>query len=535
MPDVAEKEAVFWADAVAERLANEFPGPQVVEDEKTPSGRIHLGSLRGFVIHQILYEAIRDTGLRADYLLGSDDFDELDKIPVYWKGKLDEKWLGVPVCDVPSPSGNHKSYAEEVRSEIYEHFESLGLTPKLYNTSEKYKDGTFNEAIRIALDNAAKINEINRRISGAQKAADSLPFKPVCPVCGKINTAVASDWDGNTVAYDCRGFKDYKGCGSTGRKSPFDGGGKLPWKVEWAAKFKAFKVTCEYAGKDHYTRGGSREVSDEIARAVYGIKPPFGEGYEFVLLGKKKMSSSAGIGESAADVLRHFDPKMVRFLFVKTRPNFQLPFDPSGPEVARLYDEYDRIERVYYGAEKEDNEREKKHLARVYELSHVGKAAEKMPAQVNFSFAASLVQIARGREKETLQKLGHLPAEIDGAQEAQVMARLENAKKWLDNYAPDEFRMSVLQQLPGEAAGKISGEMKELFELAASELENGASGETLQTKVFYEGAKARGLQPKEVFRVAYLLFLGKERGPRLGEFLSSLDRAFAAKRLRLQA
>ena len=38
---------MFWAD----ELATQLDGPQVVNDSKTPSGTVHIGSLRGVVLH----------------------------------------------------------------------------------------------------------------------------------------------------------------------------------------------------------------------------------------------------------------------------------------------------------------------------------------------------------------------------------------------------------------------------------------------------------------------------------------------------
>ena len=52
-----------------------------------------------------------------------------------------------------------------------------------------------------------------------------------------------------------------QGCGHRGKVSPFDGRGKLPWKLEWCAKWRVFPVTIEGAGQDHSTKGGSRDVA----------------------------------------------------------------------------------------------------------------------------------------------------------------------------------------------------------------------------------------------------------------------------------
>ena len=45
---------MFWAD----ELAAGFEGPQVVNDSKTPSGTVHIGSLRGVVLHDAIHRAL---------------------------------------------------------------------------------------------------------------------------------------------------------------------------------------------------------------------------------------------------------------------------------------------------------------------------------------------------------------------------------------------------------------------------------------------------------------------------------------------
>ena len=48
-----------WAD----ELAASVSGPQIVNDSKTPSGTVHVGSLRGPVVHDAIWRALRDRGL----------------------------------------------------------------------------------------------------------------------------------------------------------------------------------------------------------------------------------------------------------------------------------------------------------------------------------------------------------------------------------------------------------------------------------------------------------------------------------------
>ena len=56
-----------WAD----ELAASVSGPQVINDSKTPSGTVHVGSLRGPVILDVIVRAMRARGLDITYLYGS--------------------------------------------------------------------------------------------------------------------------------------------------------------------------------------------------------------------------------------------------------------------------------------------------------------------------------------------------------------------------------------------------------------------------------------------------------------------------------
>ena len=60
---------MFWADEIVEKIEKTFPDRKnfIVRDEKTPSGRVHIGSLRGVVIHGIIAQALKEKGLKARY------------------------------------------------------------------------------------------------------------------------------------------------------------------------------------------------------------------------------------------------------------------------------------------------------------------------------------------------------------------------------------------------------------------------------------------------------------------------------------
>jgi len=53
---------MFWTEEIAARVAD--AGPQIVNDSKTPSGRVHVGALRGVLIHDAIFARCGRKGSR---------------------------------------------------------------------------------------------------------------------------------------------------------------------------------------------------------------------------------------------------------------------------------------------------------------------------------------------------------------------------------------------------------------------------------------------------------------------------------------
>ena len=342
---------MFWADELAARLE----GPQVVNDSKTPSGTVHVGSLRGPVILDVIVRALRSRGLETTLLYGIDDLDPMDAQAMLTPDAI-ERWMGAPLANVPDPAGDcHASYARHFAALFIDTFAGLGIRPdRYYWMSEIYPTGQVDPFIRTALDRAELVRDIYRRVSRVERPAGWLPVHVICPTCGKVGTTLARDWDGETVAFEC--LPDLvtwaSGCSTVGRISPFGGAAKLPWNLEWAAQWSLFGVTVEPCGKDLATAGGSRDRSDAIAREVFEREPPLNLPYEFLNIGGRKMSSSKGRGASAHEIAEVVPPEQLRLLFVRPRPNHALEFDPDGTDaIPRLFDESDRIAAATAGRE----------------------------------------------------------------------------------------------------------------------------------------------------------------------------------------
>ena len=341
---------MYWAD----ELAAAVTGPQVVNDSKTPSGTVHVGSLRGVVLHDAIARALRDAGHETRFLYGVDDLDPMDAQALLTPDAID-RYMGVPLSHVPAPDGSSAaSYARHFVGQLFMGtFEGLGIHPEIYWMSDLYADGTMDPYIRIALDRAEVVRQVYLRVSNVEKAVGWLPVSIICENCGKIGTTLATDWDGETVAYACK--PDYvawaRGCGHGGRVVPAGGRAKLPFNVDWAAKWSHFGVTIEGCGKDLGTKGGSRDRSDAVAREVFEREPPINVLYEFLNIGGKKMSTSKGTGASAHAMADTLPPELLRFLFLRHKPRKAIEFDPEGDAIPGLFDEFDRIAGAVAGRE----------------------------------------------------------------------------------------------------------------------------------------------------------------------------------------
>jgi len=525
---------MFWADKIAEKIKNEYRDKIVkneaiiIRDEKTISGKIHVGSLRGVAIHGIISEVLSEQNIKNKFLYEINDFDVMDEVPVYLEREKFLPYIGKLFCDIPSPDGKAKNYAEFFGEDFIDIIKSLGFYPEIYLSSDLYRKGKYNEAIKIALENADKIREIYKKISGADKEKGWLPISMVCQNCGKIGTTKAISFNGKEVEYVCeeKYVKWAKGCGYRGKTSPFDGNAKLPWKVEWAAKFSVLKVDVEGAGKDHSTKGGAREVADAISREIFKRKPPFDIQYEFFQVGGRKMSSSKGAGSSAREIADLLPPEIFRFLLLYKEPRQAIDFVPDGDTIPVLYDAYDKMAEDYFKDNKGD-------YKRIFYLSHTprqrGEIIKRfLPRFSQIAFLAQMPHINIFQEVEKM-KAGKLSTE----DENEVEHRTRYALKWLSVYAPADYKFELqTKEIPLEAK-ELSEKQKQALKMILDYVSSKdiLDGQELHTKL-HEIKNDLKIEPKEFFSAIYLSFLGKVSGPKAGWFLSVLDKKFLEKRLK---
>jgi lysyl-tRNA synthetase, class I len=526
---------VYWADELAAAVS----GRQVVNDSKSPSGTVHVGSLRGVVLHDAIYRALCEAGLEATFLYGVDDMDAMDSQALLTPDAV-EKYMGAPLSRVPAPEGSSAAnYARHFVGEIFfRTFEPLGIRPEFYWVSELYAAGRMDPYVKLALDRADRVRSIYLRVSHVERTSSWLPIQVICEQCGKIGTTSATDWDGATVAYKC--MPDLvpwaRGCGHEGRVSPLGGNAKLPWNLEWAAKWGLLGVTIEGCGKDLATAGGSRDRSDAISREVFEVEPPRNVAYEFLNVGGKKMSTSKGQGAAAHTIAEVLPPEQLRFLFLRPRPSQVIEFDPEGDTIPRLFDEFDRIASATAGREVKGEL--PADFDRLFAYSILAPGSEVAAAAAAFRPAfghlALLLQIPGVDISERMAAEKGAP--LSEAEKAVLVERTASARAWLESYAPERARLVVRRDaLPAEVADLDPAQRAYLAALAAAaETDKPSSGDAWQSLIF-SAATAAELPSGRAFAALYAAFLGRTNGPRAGWLLASLEPAFVLERLRAAA
>ncbi len=515
---------MLWADRSADEITARFAGkvargePLVVRDEKTLSGRVHVGSMRGVAVHGIITHVLRERGVAVRFLYEFNDLDPMDDIPSYLDESQYRQYLMRPLCDVPSPVAGSDNFAEYFGAEFAGVIERAGFFPEVYRASELYRRGAMDRYIHLALARRSDIRKLYASVAGSEKPDDWFPVSIVAPVCQGGAPRIVG-YDGTQLSWESAE-------GERGMLAPEGGAVKLVWKVEWAAKFAALGVDVEGAGKDHTTKGGARDVASHIAREVFGIEPPYDVPYEFFLVGGKKMSSSKGRGSSAKEVSDLLPPHLFRLALIGREPKRAIEFNPDGDTIPLLFDEYDRLAaKAWSGAGDDD--------ARLFHLLHPEAPSARrfehfLPRFTQVAFLVQMPHLDFFAECERLKG-----APLNAEDRAECEERAAYAREWLAVCAPEAYRYTLAEDEVPVAARELSpaqrAAVREL--VRAMEALPDFDGQTLHTAL-HEVRKQAGIEPKELFQAIYRAFLGRDSGPKAGWFLSVLGREFVLMRLR---
>lgn len=536
-----------WVDKLADGILKwqtKLEIPELhVDDMKTPSGRVHVGALRGVILHDLVAKVLEQkTGKKIASTYVFNDMDNMDSLPKYLPEDY-ARHMGRSLHKIPAPPIEHSGIdfgtASEEQKEKYRHaknmgefyaldfieaFRILGCSQELVWSHELYESGKMNEIIREALDSVEKLRKIYKEVADYELPEKWYPFQVICENCGLTGSTLATDWDGEKVCYTCLPNKVEwaRGCGHTGAVSPFGGTGKLLWKVDWPGHWKALGVNIEGAGKDHTSAGGSRDMANAICEQVFTIPKPFDIPYEWILIRGTKMSSSKGVGTSAREFIELFPSEVGRFLFVNKHYNQVIDFDPQTMSIPDLFDEYDQAARIFWQQEEGDHR-----LGRSFELSQISAIPDPL-------FLPRFRDVAMWMQYPELDLVEEFTKVKGSVLTETELAELENRKHyaqiWVSRYAPEEYQLTPQEKVPA-AASSLTADQRN-FLVQVNELINSKAEwqpQELQQAVFELAKGSVGSKPG--FQAVYLAFLGKTSGPKAAWLLLSLENEFRTNRI----
>jgi lysyl-tRNA synthetase class 1 len=364
--------------------------------------------------------------------------------------------------------------------------------------------------------NAQKVGEIVKQEVGQERYTEVLPFFPVCEKCGRIYTTKAFKFEPETdkVLYKCEGLeirgKLIEGCGHQGETDIANGEGKLTWKGEFAARWKALDIRFEAFGKDI---ADSVRINDRICCEVLCFESPSHARYEMFLdKGGKKISKSAGNVFTPQVWFRYGSPQSLLLLMLKRFVGTRT-LDVS--DIPAYMNELDSLEDVYFGKKSAKDKRELVKLRGLYEYCWVMKPPAKPSVHAPYNLLAFLAKMAPKDSPnefiaEKLQSYGYL--QKNQQVDADLARRIEYAFNWTRDF--EEIK---------ETPVSLSEQEKTAITFLVKMLVTEEDPDKIQNAIF-NTAKSSGLQPCDFFRILYTILMGAPQGPRLGPYVLAMGK-----------
>lgn len=479
-----------------------------VESGIGASGIPHVGSLADAARAAAVKLALENLGYRSEFIAFSDDLDGLRKVPYGLPDWLSE-YLAYPVSSIPDPYKCHESYGAHMSSILMDAMDRCGIQYTFMSGRDAYRRGLYNKQITKILENVDVIGKAIETITGQTKFQEQLPYFPICENCGRIYLARAIKYDkvSQKVIYRCEGAeirkKFIQGCGHEGEVKVADGLGKLAWKVEFAARWSALDIRYEAYGKDI---ADSVKVNDWVSDNILNYPHPYHVRYEMFLdKAGKKISKSAGNVFTPQTWLKYGTPQSLLLLLYKRIAGTRAL---SITDIPSYMDEVDQLEKLYFSKREPSNMKEVKSRG-LYEYINLLHPADKPSQHIPYSLLVQLCSVApEGKEVEYVEEKLRQYGMIKAAEE-KLKRKIQLALNWSRDLQAIERKTINLNEMERQLVTEFVDSL------------GTRDPKQIQYSVF-EIARKHSVEPKDLFRLLYMILLGTESGPRLGPYLIDL-------------
>ena len=548
---------MHWADSIAKALSHRGD-KHVIASGITPSGEFHIGHLREILTSDIIKRACITQELDAEFVFFVDDADPLRKVYSFLDNSY-ETYIGHQLANIPPPDENGIpdlerfeqgiSYAQHFLEPFKKSLQILGveIDEYIYNY-DAYKSEKFSDVSRTACNRADEIREIIERVSGRELDANWFPWNPI-DAKGCMDGITITGWDDPFVHW-------LDSDGNAGRSDVTKGEGKLPWRIDWPAKWAWRGVTMEPFGKDHGAAGGSYDTGKEIVR-LFDVEPPYPTTYEWISLkGAGAMSSSTGVTIGPLEALRLVPPQIMRYLITRNQPKRHIDFD-TGNALIELADEYQRnlaetmrenddgwwgelsrrqqkawkdmVSRIGYAQINSDISSAISGFAQKIDNSETTAYLDNQYfglSKITFRHLALLAQLRENDDAvwESVRRSGLIHEIHDGPTENEVH-RLQLMRNWIASpHFPDGFRLRIQTQISELAKENMDTRDVEYLRALAEAFSDCEWDWGAINNHVCELAKERDMKLRDAFQLMYWIVLDQDYGPKLASILEEMER-----------
>ena len=298
--------------------------------------------------------------------------------------------------------------------------------------------------------------------------------------------------------------------------------GKLAWKVDWPMRWAFEHVDFEPAGMDDATPGSSFTVGHELVET--GLRDAAAGLVRLWLRGLRRRAEDVVVRGWRAHRRRRparaggADPP---WLYVRRNPKQTFDID-FGPEVVRLYDEWDSLARKAADPDKRDLQ------VLAWERASAT-AAGPLPAPrvvVPFRLLSSVADVTAGSAEQISRIVGE---EVDDLE-----PRLDRAVAWTSEYVDPADRTTVRESPDAATLASLDDRQRTWLRLLLDGLSEPLQLGAVTSLVYGVPKLARGMalddkptdevkaDQKEFFGLLYRLLVDAERGPRLPTLVMAL-------------
>jgi len=529
---IREDDQAHFSIKAAVKIVAEFPDVDRYNLEAgfTPSGKVHLGNFGDILISESVRKVLEIRGYKARTILAIDSRDPFRKIPVFLPDEFKKRakqYIGMPLETIPDPYGCHNNFVEHFTEPLIDSLEKYGLYPKIVFADQIHGDDRYVALLRDVIVNREKVISIFNRIhesAGHAKRYPStwIPYRPHCKNCGRIDekvTAIEVLNDGYMIKYKCQH------CGYEGIADIRRAEGKPPWRVDWVMRWVLFNVHFEPMGKDLMAAGSSYDTGGALIRELFGRRPPVTIFYDFFywLEPNKqpiKFSKRLGIGLGAHEWLKYAPPEALNYMLLKRhigdieRDSLR-HVDFSVYDIPKYVQRFDGDEEYSFKVLHRGNiESDERKMVVAYFLSlkdpkkAMSRRIRRVPYNITIEVALWMNSVDEGLKM--LRRMKALPPDARKEEIEDAKQRLLCASNYIKDYwKPPEIDIEKIIESFSQTEKSM---LRDVLEDVLSYSAEGISQEVIRSAI-REHMSKYDIKPKDVYRMLYLVSLGKDTGP----------------------